>query len=114
VSKFKGILDAAKGREPEPEPENQSQETEIQLPEVQQPEKVERKPVAQLQTEPPKRGRPKAKRSDPDYEQVTAYIKRNTHTAVKIELLKDSQNGEKREFSELVQDLLEQWLNLRT
>ena len=84
------------------------------MPEVQQPEKVELKPVAQLQTEPPKRGRPKAKRSDPDYEQVTAYIKRNTHTAVKIELLKSSQNGEKREFSELVQDLLEQWLNLRT
>jgi hypothetical protein len=52
--------------------------------------------------------------SDPDYEQVTAYIKRNTHTAVKIELLKNSQNGEKREFSELVQDLLEQWLSSGT
>jgi hypothetical protein len=108
VSKFKGILDAAKDRqpEPEPEPEKPSQETETQ--------KSESQPVAQLQSELPKRGRPKAKRSDPDYEQVTAYIKRNTHTTVKIELLKNSQNGEKREFSELVQDLLEQWLSSRT
>lgn len=114
MSKFKGILDAAKGREPEPKPEKSSQETEIQLSEVQQPEKVQLQPVAQLQSEPLKRGRPKAKRSDPDYEQVTAYIKRNTHTAAKIELLKSSQNGEKQEFSELVQDLLEQWLNSRT
>jgi hypothetical protein len=114
VSKFKNILDAAKGRQPEPEPEKSSQETETTKPEVQQPQKLQLQPVAQLQSEPPKRGRPKAKRSDPDYEQVTAYIKRNTHTAVKIELLRNSQNGEKREFSELVQDLLEQWLSSGT
>lgn len=113
MSKFKNILDAAKGRQPEPEPEKSSQETETTKPEVHL-EKLQLQPVAQLQSEPPKRGRPKAKRSDPDYEQVTAYIKRNTHTAVKIELLKNSQNGEKREFSELVQDLLEQWLSSGT
>ncbi|WP_193200598.1 hypothetical protein [Nostoc sp. MG11] len=101
MSKFKGILDAAKGREPEPE--KSSQKTETQKP---QPEKVQPHSVDQLQSEPPKRGRPKAKRSDPDYEQVTAYIRRDTHTTVKIELLKSAQDGQKREFSELVQDLL--------
>ncbi|MFN6572006.1 hypothetical protein [Dendronalium sp. ChiSLP03b] len=114
MSKFKGLLDAAKGREPEPEPENQSQETETQKLQFQQPEKVQPRLVDQLQNESPKRGRPKAKRSDPDYEQVTAYIRRDTHTTVKIELLKDAQTGEKQEFSELVQDLLEQWLKSRT
>ncbi|MBE9038115.1 hypothetical protein [aff. Roholtiella sp. LEGE 12411] len=105
MSKFKGILDAAKGREPESE--KSSQETETQ--------KLQSRSVDQSQIEPPpKRGRPKAKRSDPDYEQVTAYIRKNTHTTVKIELLKSAQDGQKREFSELVQDLLEQWLKLRT
>jgi len=42
----------------------------------------------------------------PDFEQITAYIRKDTHHAVKIELLK---NGHK-EFSELVEELLHQWL----
>jgi hypothetical protein len=50
--------------------------------------------------------RPLGKRRDPDFEQVTAYIKKETHQAVKIELLK---NG-RQEFSELVEGLLQQWL----
>jgi hypothetical protein len=61
-----------------------------------------------------KQGRPKAKRSDPNYIQVTAYIRKETHATAKIELLKDGQTGEKREFSELVQDLLNEWLKSRT
>jgi hypothetical protein len=103
VSKFKGILDAAKGREPE----KSSQQAETQ--------KLQSRSADQSQIEPPpKRGRPKAKRSDPNYEQVTAYIRKDTHTIVKIELLKSAQDGQKREFSELIQDLLEQWLESRT
>ncbi len=35
---------------------------------------------------------------------VTAYIRKDTHRAAKIALLSD---GEEREFSELIQDLLE-------
>ena len=35
----------------------------------------------------PKKGRPKGKRSNPDYEQVSAYIKKQTYTKVKIALL---------------------------
>jgi hypothetical protein len=54
-----------------------------------------------------KMGRPKGKRSDPNYEQVTAYIRRDTHTATKIALL---QEGKGREFSELIQDLLSEYL----
>ena len=55
-------------------------------------------------------GRPPGKRSHPDFEQITAYIRKDTHQAVKIALL---QNG-KQEFSELVEELLCQWLQLRT
>ncbi len=52
------------------------------------------------------RGRPKAKRSDPDFLGFTTYIRRNTHTKVKIALL---QEGKGRELSELVEELLGKW-----
>lgn len=84
-SKFKNLLDAARGREPEPEPEPEPQ------------------------PEPPKpKGRPRGKRSNPDYEQVTAYIRRDTHRTVKMALLTEGGN---REFSELVEELLNEWLS---
>jgi hypothetical protein len=54
-------------------------------------------------------GRPPGKRSDPEFEQVTAYIRKETHQAVKIELLKSG----RQEFSALVEALLQQWLNAR-
>lgn len=100
MSKFKSLLDAAKGREPEPEPEKPSQDSVVYQP----------SPVAESQPSQ-KRGRPKGKRSHPDYEQVTAYIRKDTHRAAKIALLSE---GEEREFSELIQELLEHWLKLRT
>lgn len=52
-------------------------------------------------------GRPPGKRSDPDHVQITAYIRRSTHHAVKLRLLE--QGGDK-DFSELVEDLLAEWL----
>ncbi|MBE9052789.1 hypothetical protein IQ243_20645 [Nostocales cyanobacterium LEGE 11386] len=111
MSKFKGLLDAVKGGEPEPE--QPSPELETQKPEARQSQQLQPKTVTEPQTEP-KRGRPKGKRSDSNYEQVTAYIRKDTHTAVKIELLKESQNGQKQEFSELIQELLDEWLKLRS
>ena len=93
-SKFKGLLDAAKGKEPE------EQEPEVNQPQI----------VAELE-QSPKRGRPLGKRSHPNYEQVTAYIKKDTYQEVKITLLRE---GQKREFSELIQELLEDWLKSRT
>ena len=53
------------------------------------------------------RGRPAGKRTDPDYAQVTAYIRKDTHHAVKLRLMQEDQG---REFSELVQELLAEWL----
>ena len=55
----------------------------------------------------PKRGRPKGKRSNSNFQQVTAYVRRDTYRKVSIELL-DREN--KGEFSELVEDLLQKWL----
>lgn len=52
-----------------------------------------------------RRGRPPGKRSDPDFEQVTIYIKKRTHLDAKKALLEKRQ-----EFSELVEELLGKWL----
>lgn len=59
----------------------------------------------------PSRGRPTGKRRDPAFEQVTAYIRRDTHHAVKVALLKEARN---RQFSDLVETLLAEWLTKAT
>lgn len=92
-SKFKGILDLAKGREPEPGP------IAAQAP-----------PPSPAPPEAPRRGRPPGKRSDPAYAQVTAYIPEDLHRKVKIALLQEAQG---REFSQLVEALLVEWLGPR-
>jgi len=57
------------------------------------------------------RGRPReGKRSNADYEQTTAYVRRTTYRDVKIALLQD---GDDRDYSELVEELLTQWLQAR-
>jgi len=49
------------------------------------------------------------KRSDVDYKQVSAYIRKDTHFKVKLALLQEG-----REFSELVEELLGEWVASRT
>ena len=56
-------------------------------------------------------GRPTGKRSNGNTVQVTAYIEASTHMETKIRLLQIAQNqGEKQDFSDLVQQLLREWL----
>lgn len=89
TSKFKGILERAKERD-------------SVMP-------VEEPPLPS--PAPKKRGRPSGKRSDAEYVQVTAYIHKNTHRDVKIALLK---SGDDKDFSDLVDSLLADWLETRT
>jgi len=49
------------------------------------------------------------KRSNTDYRQVSAYIRKDTHRRVKMALVEED-----RQFSELVAELLEGWLDERT
>ena len=124
MSKFKDILKAAKEREADIREISSTQEpgaVEVDLeedavdrvaeptfdPSVVAPDE-KRSPSAETETQSPKRGRPKGKRSDPDYEQVTAYIKKETYRSTKIALL---QQGEVQDFSLLVEQLLAEWLS---
>lgn len=50
-------------------------------------------------------GRPTGKRSDETFRQVSALVRRDTYKATQRRLLE-----EEREFSELVQSLLDRWL----
>jgi hypothetical protein len=119
MSKFKNILKAAKERETDTEIATAqapfaAEIEEKALEQVESPtEKLpeqERSPLAEdeISSQPSKRGRPKGKRSDPDYEQVTAYIKKETYRQTKIALL---QQGEVQDFSLLVEQLLSEWLS---
>lgn len=121
VSKFKKILDVASEGTPQIDIDVQQQNSEDSnnktAKKTQPTKKTTKKSslstqsTTSVQTDTPKRGRPKGKRSHPDYEQVTAYIKKETHTAAKIELLKE---GQKRQFSELIQELLDDWVESRS
>lgn len=55
------------------------------------------------------RGRPPGKRTNPDYQQVTVYLPRALHDEVKIKLIQEG----RKEFSELVENLLINWLYKR-
>jgi hypothetical protein len=59
----------------------------------------------------PSRGRPAGpaggKRSNPEFTQTTAYIRKSTLSDVKVALIKEGQN---RDYSELVEELLRKWL----
>jgi hypothetical protein len=96
TSKFKGILERAKEREIEP---------------VGVEEALPLSPALLKDKQAKKRGRPSGKRSDEDYVQVTAYIQKDIHLDVKIALLK---SGDDKDFSELVDSLLANWLKSRT
>ena len=102
MSKFKGILKAAQDREKE-KPSKEPVEKPKEKAEVKSDS-----PIEPTSSPPQKRGRPKGKRSNPDYEQVTAYIKKKTYKKTKIALLEQEEVGD---FSELVETLLHKWLN---
>ena len=82
MTKFKNILDVARTRQPAP---------------------------AEPQAAPRRAGKEKraGKRSDPEFEQITAYVRRATYRKVKVALL---QEGSGQDFSDLVETLLAQWV----
>src|SRR3712207_5060782 len=95
-SRFTDVINAARNR-----PEQQQEEAQL----TPQPQATQQRvPSAQ----PAKRGRPAGgKRTNPDYEQVAAYIPKELNKRVKMRLL---ELDKPREFSELVEFLLKKWL----
>jgi hypothetical protein len=82
VSKFKGLLDTAKSRE------------------------LGAEPFGFESTHRRSKGRPPGERTNPQFVQITAYTRRETHRRVKMALLEKGC----QEFSELVEELLLKWI----
>ncbi len=61
--------------------------------------------MAEQEQQKPGRGRPKGKKSDPNYTTVTAYIKVETYKALKKRCVDIDMD-----MSEVIQRLLEDWL----
>jgi hypothetical protein len=73
----------------------------------QSPVKIELRSNGSDDATAPRRGRPNGKRSNAEFQQVTAYVRRDTYRKVSIKLL-DREN--KGEFSELIEELLKKWI----
>ncbi len=104
MSRFEGIFKNAK-RPPTPdETPTDPPPSSAKVPEI-VPEAPAAPPAPPSPA--PRMGRPKGKRSDPAYEQVSAYIPRELYRKVRIALLEDDRA---HEFSELTAELLSAWL----
>lgn len=106
---FRRIFDVASEKDESAnlEPENPKEE----ILNSQEPTTTEQAPIAKPTIKPKTKGRPKGKKSDPDYEAAIAYIRKKTHLKVKRRLLDLAEEGVKLDFSELVQELLEVWIS---
>ena len=63
------------------------------------------KPSRGALADKPDNSRPLAKSADPDYMKFTTYIRKSTHLGVKTRLV-----SKKKELSDLVEELLSDWL----
>lgn len=91
-SRFSAVLGAARERSAEVQPEAGTSAP----------------PPARVSASGRPIGRPKTgKRSDPDWEQVSVYLRKDTHHGVKLALLKAQADTD---VSELVEGLLADWL----
>lgn len=84
-----------------------------------QPVPVETPSSPEPRSDAPRRtGRPATgKKSDPTYRQVTAYVRKDLYKNVSDALYDESRgrpDAKRKEFSELVDELLEQWWQNRT
>ncbi len=98
-SQFASLFKTDNKEKKEPSPKNRSvkKKTVASPP----PKTAQAQPNVNLQK------RATGKSSNADYTQVLTYIKRNTHRQVKKSLFDDPQN---RDLSELVEELLADWL----
>lgn len=112
-SVFKSLLDKRKQVETEPEAEL--------IEETQETPQPKQAPVEEVQeslnsTEKRRPGRPKGRRSNPNYTQISAYIPLDLLLDVQEELAKEKRRLRRRSamtVSELAENLLRDWLNSR-
>ncbi|MEP0755910.1 hypothetical protein NDA03_27395 [Trichocoleus sp. Lan] len=102
-SMFKSLLNQARSKDEQPE-----EEIPIQPAPIEQPPEV---------VEPRKVGRPRGRRSNPDFTQISALIPYDLLLEVQTELLKEKKEKRQRQgelnLSSLIEALLNEWLSKR-
>ena len=109
-SVFKSLLDRRKQTEAEPELVEESEET-LPIAQVESDEVKEPPPQPEVEKRGP--GRPRGRRSNPDYTQISAYIPLDLLLDIQDELAKEKRRLRKRSamtVSELAENLLRDWL----
>jgi len=112
-SVFKSLLDRRKQIEAEPELVEELEET---LPIAQVESDEVKEPPLQPEVEKRGPGRPRGRRSNPDYTQISAYIPLDLLLDIQDELAKEKRRLRKRSsmtVSELAENLLRDWLEHR-
>ncbi|MBD1903856.1 hypothetical protein NDI44_27105 [Trichocoleus sp. DQ-A3] len=102
-SMFKSLLNQARSKDEQPEEELPIQPAPIEpLPEAIEPRKV---------------GRPRGRRSNPDFTQISALIPYDLLLEIQTELLKEKKEKRQRQgelnLSSLIESLLNEWLSKR-
>lgn len=92
-NRFGGIIDATRARQAEQPVEDDAPKEAAPAPQAKEVKAVHDKPR-------------NGKSSNPDYRQVSAYIRRTTHTAAHKKLLDE---GQQRDLSDVIEELLNQW-----
>ncbi|MGH9848076.1 MAG: hypothetical protein ACREEM_56045 [Blastocatellia bacterium] len=100
-SRFTSLL------QPKKDAKKETPSRKTRKPRVQGPD-VQARPTDETETQEITVRRAIGKRSKADYTQVSAYIPKDTHRRIKGALLDDG-----RDFSELISDLLAEWLDNR-
>lgn len=104
MSRFKGVFDARQTiteETTEPETETKAPKTAKARTKAVPPAAV----VVPTEPDRPKLGRPPGKRSSPDYQSVTTFLHKATYLKVQRELV-----GSGKDFGDVVDELLQNWL----
>jgi len=101
TNKFKGVFDAAKQREAAPKL------VEVLAPAADELAAKESRAKEILRSADRGSRKRLGKRSDPDYELTSVFLRKELYSEVRIRLLRE---GRPKEFSELVGELLSRWM----
>lgn len=117
VSKFDDVLNSRKRRTAAAQDAKPKPEAGARAPAAKKPHKASTaEPSAnELASTPRRRGRPAGgRRSSADYVPITGYIPKDLYFDLNIARAEEAKEmGEQREYSELIEELLKEWLKSR-
>ena len=107
MSQFDALFNTTAKYKMEPEPKTPKKKPDASLSPIQKIAAPEKKAISKTIAPVKSEKRTAGKSSNPDFTQVLTYIRKDTHNSVKAALIFDT---EKRNLSDLVEELLAGWI----